>query len=141
MSIYLYIYLSPFHVIVPGEQSRFQGISSNISHCGINTLKKCTIIITGSLSSWLQYPEVSNCGMNTLKKCTLVTTGSLPTWLQYPEEKNLFLTLQAYLIGIIASICSGRESWCLPYAGYVLQSGGAGPWRVCYQRGLPCLVS
>ena len=70
--MYLYIYLSPSHVIVPGEQSRFQGISSNISHCGINTLKKCTIIITGSLSSWLQYPEVSHCGMNTLKKCTLV---------------------------------------------------------------------
>ena len=31
-----------------------------------------------------------------------------------------FLTLQAYLIGISASICISRESWCLPYAGFFL---------------------
>ena len=32
------------------------------------------------------------------------------------------VTLQAYLIGIGASICSGQKSWCLPYAGFFIRS-------------------
>ena len=38
----------------------------------------------------------------------------------------------------------GREIQCLPYAGFFSffwQSDGASWWMVCYQRGLPRLVS
>ena len=46
-----------------------------------------------------------------------------------------FVTLQAYLIGIGASIWSGRESWCLPYAGFL------GIICMCHLWGVICQVS
>ena len=36
------------------------------------------------------------------------------------EAFFLCVTLRAYLIGIGASICNSRESWCLPYVGFLV---------------------
>ena len=43
--------------------------------------------------------------------------------------------------GISATIRIGRETLCLPYAGFLSGhiSGGSW-WKVCYQQGLPNLV-
>ena len=59
------------------------------------------------------------------------------------KKKNGFLCIIGPpYSGIGATIRIGREMFCLPYAGFFFgQSVKASWWRVCYQRGLPCLVS
>ena len=73
-ALVLFVCWSPSHAILPGEQRGSHG-SNAVSHRGIGTLKKCTIITT---------IDVSHRGISTLKNVTSLQVKPSPTVASVP---------------------------------------------------------
>ena len=80
-------------------------------------------------------PTITNAALHCTALCTFHCTAAShnrrpPPLSETPSTLPKFVllfflflvTLQAYLIGMVASICIGRESWCLPYAGFFVRT-------------------